>query len=143
MADLKKVCVPDASVIIKWFIRQGEPDLESAESLKNALIDQKVECVVPSNCFYEVINILSNKVSDEAVWCFSQLLVMDIAQSHLTLGLASRADDIAKKCPGVSFYDAVYHALAMQFGGTFLTADERYYERAKSLKNIMLLKDYK
>ena len=143
MGDLKKMYIPDASVIIKWFIRQGEPDLDAALSLKNDLIDQKLECVVPSNCFYEVINILSNKVSDEVIWCFSQLLVMDIAQSYLTLGLASRADSIARKFPGVSFYDAVYHALAMQFGGIFLTADERYYQKTKSLKNIMLLKDYK
>jgi len=36
----------------------------------------------------------------------------------------------------VSFYDASYHALAKKIGGVFITADNRYYDKAKVVGNI-------
>jgi len=48
-----------------------------------------------------------------------------------------------KKYTKISFYDAAYHALALNTGGTFITADKKYYEKTKSEGNIMLLKNYK
>jgi len=39
----------------------------------------------------------------------------------------------------VSFYDASYHALSQRMGGIFITADDNYYEKARSTGNIELL----
>ncbi|MDA2929371.1 type II toxin-antitoxin system VapC family toxin [Acidobacteria bacterium AH-259-O06] len=42
----------------------------------------------------------------------------------------------------VSFYDAAYHATALKRGGTFLTADTRYVEKAKDLGHLALLPEW-
>ena len=40
-------------------------------------------------------------------------------------------------------FDTLYHAMAMQHGGTFVTADERYFAKARALGGIELLSTFK
>ena len=42
-----------------------------------------------------------------------------------------------------SFYDAIYHALAMINDCDFITADRRHYEKTKALGKVKLLDDMK
>jgi predicted nucleic acid-binding protein len=42
-----------------------------------------------------------------------------------------------------SFYDAVYHALAINHDCKFITADVKHYEKTKRLGYIVLLSDWK
>ena len=42
-----------------------------------------------------------------------------------------------------SFYDAVYHALAIGLDCKFITADAKHYEKTKRLRYIVLLADWK
>jgi predicted nucleic acid-binding protein len=46
---------------------------------------------------------------------------------------------ITARHPGVTVYDAAYHALALRVDGVFVTADERYFRRTKRLGAIELL----
>lgn len=39
-------------------------------------------------------------------------------------------------------FDTLYHATAFLAEGTLITADERYYHKAKSLGQILLLADW-
>ncbi|MEK7523423.1 MAG: hypothetical protein AAB588_00140 [Patescibacteria group bacterium] len=56
--------------------------------------------------------------------------------------LASMGCELMKNFSGVTFYDSGYHALALQEGGTFITADEKYFQKTKKQGGVMLLKDY-
>lgn len=42
----------------------------------------------------------------------------------------------------VTFYDAAYHALAIEQDGFFVTADEKYIQKAGSAGHIVHLKDW-
>jgi predicted nucleic acid-binding protein len=41
----------------------------------------------------------------------------------------------------VTFYDAVYHAVALERRGTLLTADASYLKKAGKLGSVLLLTD--
>ena len=43
------------------------------------------------------------------------------------------------KYPGISFYDASYHALAKAYGIPYITADKKYYQMTEKEGNIKLL----
>lgn len=38
-----------------------------------------------------------------------------------------------------SYYDTIYHAMALVEGGTLITADEKYYTKTKHLGGVLLL----
>jgi predicted nucleic acid-binding protein len=42
----------------------------------------------------------------------------------------------------VTFYDAVYHAVALDKNATLITADVAYYRRASQLGNIIMLENF-
>jgi predicted nucleic acid-binding protein len=42
----------------------------------------------------------------------------------------------------VTFYDAIYHAIALTQKGLLVTADEAYYRKVKRIAHISLLKDF-
>ena len=42
----------------------------------------------------------------------------------------------------VTFYDAVYHAVALDKNATLITADVAYYQRTSQLGNIILLENF-
>jgi predicted nucleic acid-binding protein len=42
----------------------------------------------------------------------------------------------------VTFYDAVYHAVALLRKGVFVTADEAYFRKAGRRGGVSLLRDY-
>jgi len=138
MADSKELLIIDASVIVKWFFQQ-EVDADRALLIRNKHLNNEIELAIPSFAFYEVMNVISLKATDFALQFFSQLLLARMDEYSLTLSLTSLATKIVQKHHKVSFYDAAYHALAIKLGGTFVTADEKYFEKTKKLKHIALL----
>lgn len=143
MVGNKPMYILDACVILKWFFYQNEQDVDAALLLRDRFIAGEVDCLIPTHCFYEVMNVSAIRAPQETLWLCSQLFVMQIQQYDLDLSITSKSCEILRKIAGVIFYDAVYHALAMKLGGTFVTADEKYFRKTKHLKQVMLLKDYK
>ena len=141
MKDAPKKIIPDASVLIKWAL-SDEEYTEQAHQLQNDFQFRKVNLFIPSHCFYELGNTLGKKWPDQCTRFFSQLFMSGFVHCRLTLSISSLAFELLKKYPSISFYDAVYHALAMEMGGIFVTADERYFKTTKKEGNIQLLKDY-
>ena len=43
---------------------------------------------------------------------------------------------------GVTYYDAVYHAVAFLQKGRLLTADESYCKKVRDMKYVMSLRDW-
>jgi predicted nucleic acid-binding protein len=135
--------IVDASVLIKWVGKEAE-DLKQAESLRIAYKNEDADLTVLALTFWEIGSYLSRKFDAKtAASVFNHFQNYAFLQAMLTLEEAALAVNIMTKHPGVSFYDASYHALALNKGKVFLTADKKYYEKAKKLGHIQLLRDYR
>ena len=141
MDSYKPLYIVDSSVLIK--LLQKEEDQEKAFELMDKFLRKTIELGIPTLAYYEVMNYISRISPLKSILIFSQLLMLKIDEFSVTLENMARTMQITQDFPKTAFYDATYHALAIQNNGTFITADEKYYNRAKSLKHIQLLKDYK
>lgn len=141
MEENKNLYIVDASVILKWFLK-NENDAEIALKVRNDYAAKRVDLAVPTHSFYEVMNTLGMKAPDDALTFLSQLYILRLEEYNLGIEIASKAQELMNKFKGVTFYDAVYHALAIKLGGTFITADNKYFEKTKSARHIKLLKNY-
>lgn len=135
--------VVDASCLIKWIGLEME-EKEQAEKLRAAYSKREVAITVPALTFWEIGNMLGRKFDPKtASDIFNHFQNYGFRQALLTLEMASLCHWIMKKYPGTSFYDASYHALAIQRESIFITSDKKYYEKTKGLGSILLLKDYR
>lgn len=141
MEGHKSLYVTDASVLIKWAILEV-PNLKEALDLRRDLLQDVIDIKVPAHCLSEVCNLLGRNHNALALSFLSFLITSKLEEYVVTIDLASTALRIMKRYRGISFYDASYHALAIQEKGTFITADEKYYKKTHSEGAIMLLKDY-
>lgn len=141
MAENKTNFVIDASVIYKWATHEPEY-LEEALLVKDHFVEKINLLMVPVFCFAEVCNALFIKRPRMALEYFSQLIEFGIEEYAISFNLANLSFQLMERYPGISFYDASYHALAIRKNGTFITADEKYYRKTHKEGHIMLLKDY-
>lgn len=141
MEENKSLFVADASVIVKWAVNERE-DLQQALAFKDDFINKAIAVVVPTFCFSEVCNVLYLRNPKNALRFLADLFLFHITEQHITFSLANISFQLMRQYHGVSFYDASYHALAIQEKGTFLTADEKYFKKTHKEGHIMLLKDY-
>ncbi len=134
--------VPDASVLLKWVLRaHDEPDHARALALKQAWLDDACDLLVPSLWLFEVGNVLGLKQPAAAA---------PLLQAMIDLGLREEAphrsiDTIVRlmREHKVTFYDAAYHALAIQHRGTMVTADRDYVTKAGRAGHVMLLNQWR
>jgi predicted nucleic acid-binding protein len=132
------VLVPDASVLLKWALRSAdEPDRDQALALKTAWLDGRCELVVPTLWAYEVGNILGLKEPRGA----EQLLAAMIDLGMVEVSPATYHRSIFRLMADhrVTFYDAAYHALAIENNATMLTADAKYVRKASRAGHIRRL----
>lgn len=142
MAEKSSEYIVDASCLIKWVGLEAE-NLEQAEMLRLNYKKGQVNITVPAMAFWELGNYLGRELDEKsAASVFNNIKNYQFTQTLVTLEVAALTFHLMKKCPGTSFYDASYHALAIQNEATFLTADKKYYDKAKKLGHIQLLKDY-
>jgi len=136
-------CVLDASVVVKWFSGRSEPDLEKALRLRGEILEGTCRVVVPSLLFYEVSNVLRYHPG------FSPGDIESAVESLFDMGFALReptAVSVGRAVElGFSFkvtvYDASYLALAEIEGAPLVTADLRFYQRAKKSGWLTRLSD--
>ena|SRR3989344_2537530 len=126
MAAEKKVA--DASVIVKLFVHEEHSDI--AIDLLQKHSKGEVLLIVPELLFLEVLNALRYKHQDKEalVKVNKQLWELQFRVERLNSFLLAQASAIALE-KNLSIYDAVYVALAQNFGVPLITAD-------KALKNI-------
>lgn len=133
--------VPDASVILKWVLdTPDEEDRSVALSLLNSWAAGECEFILPSLWIYEVGNIIGRNIPDRAVEFMELLIDYRITEEPINAVIAGRTLSIMIDC-GVTFYDAVYHAIALERRGTLVTADGAYLKKAGRLGNAVLLAD--
>lgn len=133
--------VPDASVILKWvFDTSEEPGRDVALMLLNSWTTGECEFVLPSLWVYEVGNIIGRNIPDKACNVMELLIDYRIMEAPVTSVIVNRTLAIMSDV-GVTFYDAVYHAIALERRGTLVTADAAYMKKAGKLGNAVLLSD--
>ncbi|MGQ0595143.1 MAG: type II toxin-antitoxin system VapC family toxin [Gammaproteobacteria bacterium] len=136
------ICVPDASVLLKWVIpAEEEPYADAAVAIRDAFVAGDLDLLVPSLWLFEVGNTLVRKYPMQAQVLIETLATLQIPEAPMTgqwrgitLGLAVRNR--------TTFYDAAYHALAMTQNGVFVTADEKYLERVKPEPHARHLREW-
>lgn len=131
--------VVDASVILKWFMEEGDSEL--ARAIKDEHVFGKITLVVPDLAIYEVGNALryepefSFKEVNRALANLYELDLDIIAPlpdiNELTTRIAYKNE--------VTFYDAFYVALAQRLGLPFITADKKLFHRLEKLPFVNLL----
>jgi len=136
--------VIDASVVVKWFIE--EKDADKARFLRDKFIEGKIELIVPSLLYFEVLNALKysqlfdqSELSDAGEslenYGFSVITIKNEIREHM-IKVAVDHD--------MSIYDASYFGLSIVLEKILFTADEkiikklppRLKKRVKSLKKV-------
>lgn len=133
-----KIIVPDASVILKWVLRDDETHRENALAILSGWLDGKYEILVPPLWRYEVGNILTRREPVFAGAIMEKLLQYEFPEIKISGTLLSVMIDLTRSNK-VTFYDAAYHAIAIREKGKFVTFDKEYYNKAKDKGYVQLL----
>ncbi|MDP2821170.1 MAG: type II toxin-antitoxin system VapC family toxin [Sulfuritalea sp.] len=133
----------DASVALKWFLtlRDDERDVGRALGILMDIDDARIQLVQPPHFIAEVAAVLAREKPDEAQDDLLDLLnvqrrTIDTPECYAT------AMDLSIRFRQ-HLFDTLYHAVALHTpGATLVTADRRYYDKARGAGQIALLADW-
>lgn len=134
--------VLDASVILKsLFAGSAREELtEEATAVLDAVVSGRISALQPVHWLAEVGAVLARETPktaerDVALLCGLQLDVVDgpeLMQRACRLSIAINQH----------LFDTLYHAVALENHATLISADRRYYRKAKHLGQISYLADW-
>jgi predicted nucleic acid-binding protein len=135
------VIVPDASVLLKWSLDSAaEKDQEKALAIRQGWLAGRHRIILPSIWAYEIGNILGRKQAGLAPELMEIYVGYGFEEERVA-DLYERAFDIMNAID-VTFYDAAYHAVALKYRGTYISADDKYVRKALSLGRVVALQDW-
>lgn len=141
---MSKKIVLDACIFIKSFI--AEEDSDKAFKLIQKSADDNTTILIPSIAIAEVFSnlqrakvdlYLANEFFEEQRGVNLKVIEIDEKLILQTIKLIERTSNPKSGYP--SFYDAIYHALAILNNCTFITSDKKHYEKTKHEGFIELL----
>ena len=135
--------VVDASVVYKWYI--DEEDSDKARRILDDFIRGVIEISMPDLAYYEVSNSLRwnpRNSSSDVKAVIENLDALELNVIVPTPSLLQAAVDFAYN-QNLTIYDAIYVVLAQELGFTFVTADEKLFDKVKSFNFVKLLKELK
>lgn len=131
--------VLDASVVVKWFAESwnDEENVPEAITLLRAVEDEEIKVVQPAHWKAEVVSVLARRhpgtVSDALL--LMEALEIESEDYWERYSLAAKLSiDLNHH-----LFDTLYHAVALENGAELVTADAKYFNRAKHLGSITLL----
>jgi len=133
----------DTSVVLKWFLEQGEADAAWARKLREAFLRRRCTLGAPYLLLIEVTNALttgrraSPKQVSEAIARISEIGLHWFEVQFPTL---EKAIELASTY-GVTVYDSYFLAVAIKSDALLVTADEAFFRKVKSHVNITSLRD--
>ena len=134
--------VPDASVILKWAFRSPDEQAgDKALELLKLWLAGGCDFILPTLWVYECGNVLGLKAPDTANEIMAIFLDYRFDECPVTAELSTATLRIMRDFQ-VTFYDAVYHAVALSRKATLVTADAAYFRKARMLGNIAMLEDF-
>ena len=134
--------VVDASVVIKWALpdSEAEENKEEALAVLATILRGKASVLQPPHWLAEVAAVLSRLQPDLAE---ESIGLLDLMEFPITLDIAvlKRASQMARMLDH-HLFDTLYHAVALEYGATLVTADARYSRKAKKLGKLIPLKNW-
>jgi len=139
-----KIWVLDASVVVKWFLRdtENEEDISIALEILKALRNDKIMVLQPIHWLTEVAAVISRLRPDDAENVISLLYAMElpVCNNPVVFNVACRL----AKTYHHHLFDTLYHAVALsQDNATLVTADLRYLNKVQNEGKIIPLSDFK
>jgi predicted nucleic acid-binding protein len=134
--------VLDASVVIKWLFAEREPgnDAHKAIDLFEHIASRQVQVIQPTHWLVEVAAVIAMKspaTAEEDIFELTKLSLDELGTSEAFV-LATRLSIELKH----HLFDTLYHAVALILPeATLVTADLRYFHKARQTGSIMLLRD--
>jgi len=136
------ILVVDASVAIKWFFRDRTDEVHAHQALQilAAVNSEKAQLRQPLHFIAEVAAVLSREKPDDAKADLANLLNIEFQRVESS-AIYATACDLAIRL-NHHLFDTLYHAVALhEPEATLITADRRYYDKAKGIGQITLLGD--
>ncbi len=133
--------VLDTSVIIKWFHRENEDDVDKALLLQRAYLEGALDVIVPDLLVYEFGGFLrfrSGLEPGDAVAAIRTLWSLGLIIHPVDSLLSEQIVDISIRRQ-VTAYDAAFVALADFLSAPFITADHMLHEKLKDSYAVMHL----
>ena len=123
--DDRRVVVLDTSVVVKWYLTEGEGFVPEAVTYLERHRDGMLRLAAPELLAIELISVLKRRGLDAATVQLSldRLFAAGIEWHSLT-SIASAVADVTGHFP-ISAYDACFAALANRLDAPFITADRR------------------
>jgi predicted nucleic acid-binding protein len=110
--------------------------------LRDAVAAGKLALRVPPLWLYEVGNILTRNFPAHALTLLESLVAFGMPEGDSGEQWRKETVTLVRE-RRVTFYDAAYHALALVEHGTFVTADGKYFTKAKEAGAIAFLADFR
>jgi predicted nucleic acid-binding protein len=136
--------VVDASVVAKWVlpVSDEEPDAGRALAVLHGLKRGDVRMVQPPHWLAEVAAVLARLDSERALAKIGALYALGVPTAG-GFEVYERATALSVSL-GHHLFDTLYHAVALETpGAVLLTADERYFAKARGEGSIERLADYR
>lgn len=130
----------DTSVVMKWFV--GEEKSQKAWQIQSDYLNGRCDLSVPELLLYEVANalkftsfLLTSEKIKEKIESLIKLKIniypFDYDILQLSVDLAIERD--------ITIYDAYFLTLARETESTFITSDEKLYNKIRDLSFVRIL----
>ena len=134
--------VIDASVGLKWLCPDapGEQDVAKALAILGMIETGRASAFEPVHWIAEIMAVIARQDTDEIrpARLFFEVFPFTCVGTLDTIEHAAR---LASKL-NHHLFDTLYHAVALEHDAMLVTADERYFARAKEQGGITLLQDF-
>ncbi len=130
--------VVDASVALKWILSPiNEPHAREAGNLLDRIGIGAVELLAPVHWFAEIVAVVTRQEPDRLDDTLELLHTLNVrvVDGRMLLEHAAKLSRLLDH----QLFDTLYHAVAIDHDATLITADERYFEKARPLGKIELL----
>jgi predicted nucleic acid-binding protein len=144
---MASIIVWDSNIFAKLLFE--EPDSATARDFISACMEREdITVIVPELFTYELANITQYYDGDvtqtiaaiEAPLSSNMISVSPNQQAWVLAEKIVRSGH--KKSGYPSMYDSIYHALAIQSDGVFVTADKKHFAKSKDFQHICLLQNW-
>ena len=135
--------VIDASVAVKWFIPDATIETEVDRALQLLASAQRDEArfLQPAHWVSEVAAVLVRLAPKTVGSSVEALMALAFVNTANDVGHYQRAISLALKLDH-HLFDTLYHAVALEEKATLITADRKYYDKARRMGSILMLEEF-
>ena len=135
--------VVDASVAIKWFIDDDDTEANIDQATQLLIAAQRGDALFlqPPHWVSEIAAVLARLTPKTASRSVTAILALEFVKTANEPNHYQQAISLAFELDH-HLFDRFYHAIALESKGTLITADERYFKKAKRLGSILMLNDF-